>query len=153
MTDIKGMDQYTVGGPPERIWASPAYGQDWTNRCDAGCARAFKADVEYVRADLVKELTERLERAESALDDSRARADNHCKGRGINYARAVDAEAALAEACKVIEPFANGSAKTTHSNRCRYHGGHDCDCGKDDYLRAARAFLEANKVNLTPEGE
>jgi hypothetical protein len=51
-------------------------------------------------------------------------------------------EKRLADADVVIEPFADGRAKITHANGCRYHGGHDCDCGKDDYLRAARAYME-----------
>lgn len=35
---------------PNRIWASPSYGQDWSMRVDAG-ARAFKVDIEYIRLD------------------------------------------------------------------------------------------------------
>lgn len=57
-------------------------------------------------------------------------------------ARIAELEKRLADAEMVIEPFADGRAKITHANGCRYHGGHDCDCGKDDYLRAARAYME-----------
>lgn len=65
----------------------------------------------------------------------------------VSRATAAEAEAArlrslLAEAREVVKPFATGLAKTTHTNQCRHHGGHDCDCGKDDYLRAALALAE-----------
>lgn len=56
--------------------------------------------------------------------------------------RISELEKRLADAERVIEPFVDGRAKTTHANGCRYHGGHDCDCGKDDYLRAARSYME-----------
>ena len=57
-------------------------------------------------------------------------------------ARIAELEKRLAKADVVVEPFADGRAKIAHANGCRYHGGHDCDCGKDDYLRAARSYME-----------
>ena len=77
-----------------------------------------------------------------ALKDARRIADHDKKLWLAAEARIVELEKRLADAERVIEPFADGRAKITHANGCRYHGGHDCDCGKDDYLRAARAYME-----------
>ena len=60
----------------------------------------------------------------------------------VERAEAARLRALLAEAREVMKPFATGLAKTTHTNQCRHHGGHDCDCCKDDYLRAALALAE-----------
>jgi len=81
----------------------------------------------YVNDAVFDALTERANRAEAA------------------EARIAELEKRLADAERVVEPFADGRAKITHANGCRYHGGHDCDCGKDDYLRAARAYMEGKE--------
>lgn len=48
-------------------------------------------------------------------------------------------ELRLAEAERVISGLGKLS---THGSACAYRFGHDCDCGREDLLRAARAWKE-----------
>jgi hypothetical protein len=83
--------------------------------------------------------------AEEELSAAEARIAELEKEKHAALTMIAELEKRLADAEMVIEPFADGRAKITHANWCRYHGGHDCDCGKDDYLRAARAYMEGKE--------
>ena len=104
--------------------------------------------VSVYTADQVKELTDRLEKAERERDEWRHTANGNKLGAGAERMLRQDAEAALAEASKVIEPFAKRAGKLDgiwkdHETQWNPEYGDTAITIGD--LRAASRWLQANK--------
>ena len=99
-----------------------------------GTMKIHHAQIVVALIDQVKGLTDRLEHVEKERHRQAQR-------RAENYNRAVDAEAALAEARKVIEELVY---ETTHLSPEKDDGSHWCKISKAA-LTQAREWLQANK--------
>jgi hypothetical protein len=103
---------------------------------------------QLLTADQVKELTDRITELKGSLEKAQAEIRTQAQQRFENYRRAVDAEAALAEARKVIEPFAEAADATIEDDErgSAVVWDHPCAAAVDlDDFRRARAWLQANK--------
>ena len=92
-------------------------------------------------ADALQEAFDRADRAKRELEHVNKERHRHAQRRAENYARAVDAEAALADARKVIEPFAAWFVPDD-TTTCGYRFGIEPNYA--DWV-AARQWLSANQ--------
>lgn len=128
--------KYVEGLERERPWnAAARTGSDWQGPIHKAVREALSAAHDALYKDKTRDVL--------GMSNGPFSGVNYTLGAVMEMeSRIAELEKRLADAERVIEPFADGRAKVTHANGCRHHGGHDCDCGKDDYLRAARAYME-----------